>query len=416
MSQKIEFVERATEEGANVAKLCIEYGVSRETGHKWLRRFRQKGYVGLDEESRRPKLSKAATSEELVLAVIEARDAHPFWGPVTLRDLLKRKYGEKTPSRATIARILAASGQVRRRRRKTVVSIVTQAPSVEVNKPNDLWTVDFKGRWNAGDASRCEPLTVRDACSRYVLTSQIFAETKTAVIRRHFEKLFREYGVPGTIQVDNGTPFISVISRGGLTRLSAWWISLGITVVRSRLASPQDNGGHERMHREIAEQVEAFRGPTRVSEQRALNKWRLEFNQVRPHAALGGKAPAEVYTKSARKNFTTKRYAYPRNWLQRSVSGPGLFSMNGRNYPVGKAFIGYNIALEPLDGLRYRLWFHEVDLGTVEIAPSTLDVEQILSFKLKTTSQRRKPETKIRRGSNRPARRGAKGPRAGQRQ
>src|SRR5688572_13765172 len=166
MGLKIEFVEKATAAGAKIAPLCREYGISRETGHKWVKRYREEGYDGLEERSRRPASAPLGTAEDMVLAVLSEREKHPRWGPKKVADALRRRFGDVTPSRSTIARILKRFGMVRRRRRRATLSIVERAPTVTAAAPNDIWTVDFKGWWRTGDGQRCEPLTVRDAHSR----------------------------------------------------------------------------------------------------------------------------------------------------------------------------------------------------------------------------------------------------------
>jgi transposase InsO family protein len=368
MALKMEFVERASKRGVKMAPLCREYGISRETGYKWLRRYRELGYEGLEEESRRPGSSPLALAEQLVVAVLEAREAHPRWGAKKLRLLLQRKYGDSTPSRATIDRVLARVGLVRRRRKVRPPSVVERAPELIAQAPNDAWTVDFKGWWRTLDGSRFEPLTVRDAFSRYVLCAKAMANTSMAGARHEFEKLFRKYGIPRAIQCDNGPPFVSVTSRGGLTQLSAWWVALGIQLVRSRPACPQDNGAHERMHREIRADVQAFPSSHRQAEQRAIDRWRQEFNHVRPHEALGGKVPGDLYRVGCRRSLALVRHSYPQSWLVRRVFGNGMLCLHNEQRMVGRALVGYRIALEPLEGGRHRVWFGDLDLG--ELPPS----------------------------------------------
>jgi putative transposase len=372
MGLKIEFVEKATAAGAKIAPLCREYGISRETGHKWVKRYREEGYDGLEERSRRPSSAPLAMAEDMVLAVLGEREKHPRWGPKKLADVLRRRFGEATPSRATIARILKRFGMVRRRRRRATLSIVERAPTVTASAPNDIWTVDFKGWWRAGDGHRCEPLTVRDAHSRYVLCAKLIDATTVADVKKEFEALFRRYGVPKAIQCDNGVPFVCSQSRGGLSALSAWWVSLGIQIVRSRPGCPQDNGGHERMHRDMAADVEGFPKADRIAEQRALARWRQEFNHVRPHEALGGKTPAEVYAPGTRRSLRPVPWSYPPEWTSKRVAAPkGRIFVAGEHLHVGTALIGQIIALEPLHPGAVRLWFHDVDLGELSIPPST---------------------------------------------
>lgn len=372
MSKKMEFVALAAEPGAKLAPLCRQFGISRQTGYKWLKRFREQGYRGLEEESRRPRSSPLAFGEELVLAVLDAREAHPSWGAKKIRDVLVRRFGERTPSRATIARMLSRFGRVRKRRRRYSVNVVEEPPNELACNPNDVWTVDFKGWWLTLDGSRAEPLTVRDAFSRYVLAATL-TNTSTDGVREVFEELFHKHGLPAAIQCDNGTPFVSVKSRGGLSRLSAWWLSLGIRLVRSRPGCPQDNGAHERMHRDIAIDVESTPAATLEAQQVILDKWRQEFNHVRPHDALDGKTPAEIYKPSERRPVTPVPHPYPQHFVVKRVCRNGVIWYDGDHYFVGAGFGGHRIGLEPLDELTWRIWFAHVDCGTIELVPKAFD-------------------------------------------
>lgn len=260
MSQKLEFIEKASAPEANISALCREYGISRQTGHKWLRRFRAQGYTGLVEQSRRPLVSPFTTAEEVVVRILELRDHHWSWGPDKIARVLRRAHGEGAPSKSTVARVLQRLGQMSRRRRRVRVWSVDERPRVEVHAPNDLWTVDIKGWWLARNRERCEPLTVRDAFSRKVLAVTLLEPYRTGHVRDVLRELFERHGVPTAIQSDNGTPFVCTRARGGLSRLSAWLVSLGIRLIRSRPGCPQDNGGHERMHRDLSE-LERRAGP-----------------------------------------------------------------------------------------------------------------------------------------------------------
>ena len=377
MSQKLEFVERAMKPGARIATLCREYGVSRETGYKWLRRFKRDGAEGLEERSRRPRASPLATAEDLVVAILEMREKYPRRGPKKLFVLLSRRFGEATPSVATIARVLKRFGMVRRRSRfARAISVVAQRPSMRAAAPNDVWTVDFKGWWRARDGGRCEPLTVRDAFSRFVLAINVMSSPRLAAVRRVFDHLFKKHGIPAAIQVDNGVPFINTQARGGLTKLSAWWIALGIEVVRSRPGCPQDNGAHERMHRDMRADLQAFPTASRISEQRACDRWRVEFNNVRPHEALGGKTPSEIYTHSDRRALARK-FMYPPPWIVCRVQSRGAIQIRGHRLQAGLGLVGHRVALEPLEGCTYRLWFHHLDLGQVELPISNSIIDAV---------------------------------------
>ncbi len=371
MSLKMEFVRRASAPDANISALCREHGITRQTGHKWLRRFQRQGPDGLEERSRRPQSTPLATAEDVVVAIVKAREAHPRWGAHKLRLVLARRFGEQTPSERTIARVLDRFDMVRKRKRRPHVNVVLEAPCVAVAAPNDVWTVDFKGWWRARNKERCEPLTVRDAFSRKVLAIVVMGSTKGPAVREAFERLFRRHGVPRAIQCDNGTPFVCARARGGLSTLSAWWVSLGIELVRSRSGCPQDNGGHERMHRDMAADLELSPAGSRREQQLACDKWRHEFNHVRPHDAIGGRTPAEVYTKSTRK-MCSRVALYPDGWSTRTVARNGCANIGRADYFVSQSVSGHRIAFEPIGGFRHRVWFYELDLGVIEIAPREL--------------------------------------------
>jgi transposase InsO family protein len=371
MSLKMEFVERAAA-GEKIAALCREFGISRTAGHKWMKRYKEQGYAGLEEQSRRPKSTPLATAEELVLATLQSRDAHPRWGPRKLYTLLHRRFGDQTPAVRTIARILKRANMVRERRKRAPISVIEQAPTMKASAPNDVWTVDFKGWWRVLDGTRCEPLSVRDGCSRFVLALIACRATGNAV-RAIFEQLFGRHGVPKAIQCDNGPPFISVRARAGLSALSAWWVSLGIRVVRSRPGCPQDNGGHERMHADVCAEVQSDPAATIAEQQRALDRWRQDFNHVRPHDALGGKTPADVYKPTERKRPVVQAYAYPKRFYVAHVNAVGNARFRQDDCRVGLPFAGLDVGIEIVDALRVRFWLHDIDLGLFDTIPAVDD-------------------------------------------
>jgi len=393
MSQKIEFVERAGKPGVRMAALCREFGISRETGYKWLNRFKREGFGGLEEKSRRPKGSPLATAEDVVVSVLELRERYPRRGPRKLRVLLSPKFGATTPSVATIARILKRLGMVRSKSRfRRQISIVERRPELHAKACNEIWTVDFKGWWRARDGERCEPLTIRDAFSRYVLAIKVLKSPSMDEVRRTFEGLFRKHGIPTVIQCDNGNPFINVQARGGLTRLSAWWVSLGIRVVRSRPGCPQDNGAHERMHRDMRADLQAFPADSLIAEQRACDRWRLEFNRVRPHEALNGKTPADVYKPSSRTSARVTKFLYPANWVVRTVTDLGSVHVGGARVQAGLPLVRQRVAFEPLGGTQHRLWFRDLDLGTIDLPMSNRTIDEVVTSHLEARPRKRKDQ------------------------
>ena len=356
-----------------MAKVCRQYGISRQNGYKWVRRYREDGIDGLLDQSRRPLGSRVQASGEVVLQVLELRQKRG-WGPKKLEELLRRKLrregqGAAVPSVRTIARIIARAGFVKKRKRLTLpAGRATEAPAAHVEAPNDLWTVDFKGWWRAQDGERCEPLTVRDAHSRYVLRAALLGSTATAVVRPEFQRLFERYGLPKAILSDNGSPFACTTAPCGLSELSAWWVSLGIEVIHSRPGCPQDNGGHERVHFDMLN-LERESAPSRQAQQVLCDHWQREFNHVRPHEALAMKTPAQVYRPKARRPIPKLvTHAYPKGAVLRKVLTNGHFWWNGRSLFLSRSVRGHSIALVCPPGQRLAtIMFHHMALGQLDL-------------------------------------------------
>jgi transposase InsO family protein len=373
---KEEFVLLALEPGACMAKLCRKYGISRQNGYKWLRRYHEGGVEGLQERSRRPQGSRVSVSGEMVLQVLELRQQRG-WGPKKLREVLRRRRQgrEAVPSVRTIARIVARAGLTKKRRPLRPPQShrrEAEAPSVTVRAPNDLWTVDFKGWWRAGNGERCEPLTVRDAHSRYALRAVILSSTSTAAVRPEFERLFERYGRPRAILSDNGPPFASATAPWGLSELSAWWVSLQIEVIHSRPGCPQDNGGHERIHVDMLP-LQGAPAPSGRAQQTELDKWANDFNHVRPHEALGMKTPAQVYQpRSRRPSPKVITHKYPAGAVIRRVCTNGHFWWRGRTYFLSRSLRGHVVALVQEPGQRMAtIMFHHMALGQLDLEHGT---------------------------------------------
>ncbi len=357
VSIREEFVLKALEPNTNLAALCREFGVSRKTGHKWIERYESGGVLALRNLSRRPRTSPLGVSPEVVVDLIAIRNAHPHWGARKLIWALQKSGARSVPSERTVNRILERAGLIVRRRLHPRPAPDTPKPDASAEKPNALWTADYKGWWRTGDQRRCEPLTVRDQFSRFVLAVHVCRSPRIEEALSVFERLFELYGLPERILTDNGTPFVAASSRFGLTRLSAWWLSLGIEHLRSRRGTPADNGGHERMHRDMALELEAISAPTFEEQQRACDLWRADFNNCRPHEALGMKTPAQVYKPSATPFVGSKvELLYPERMSLRTVSGSGFIRVHGRMVPLTEALAGYTVAIDPR-GPPHELWF-----------------------------------------------------------
>jgi transposase InsO family protein len=364
MSLRKEFVLKALASEVPFAELCREFGIARKTGYKWLARFKERGTCGLVDEPRRPSRSPLALSADITLEVVELREAHPRWGPKKIWRLLARTHlAAEVPSISSVARVLKRRGLVRtRRNRARPISAPDRIPVVVVQGPNDLWTADFKGWWRSKNGQRCEPLTVRDAFSRHIMAAKLLKHTRTEEVKSEFESLFSRYGLPKAIQTDNGPPFASVIALGGLTKLSVWWVSLGIKLIRGRPGCPQDNGAHERMHADMRIEIQADAAPTLGAQQAICDEWVHEFNHVRPHEALGLRTPAEVYRPSDRKFGHIVLEGRPADCDLRPVFSGGWIKYRAQRVYVTDALRGFRVALREV-GEEVHVHFFDLLLG-----------------------------------------------------
>jgi putative transposase len=341
-----------------------EFGVSRKTAYKWVKRYKKLGMTGLVDESRRPASSPMQTTAEMAFEAIDVRKAHPKWGPRKIAAVLARRHpDEDTPSTTTVARILKHAGLMKRRSRRSSGGPPMRAPDFVAKAPNDLWTIDFKGWWRTLDGEKCEPLTIRDAFSRFVFTVKLMDSTRTEDVRPIFEALFKRHGLPVAIQSDNGPPFASVRAPHGLTRLSAWWVSLGIKFIRSRPGCPQDNGGHERMHVDVRIELEDNAEPTIAEQQRACDNWVTTFNYERPHEALGMKVPADVYQPSERRLTRYIAGGFPDGCTMTNVSKTGNIRYGDLKIHLTQGIGGHRVGLQHVGDI-VRVWFYQLLLGS----------------------------------------------------
>ena len=362
MDQRREFAIKALGT-LNFRALCQEYGISAKTGYKWRERFLRQGLEGMGEESRRPRSSPGQLSESQVCEMVRLKLAHTYWGPRKIRTLYHRCHGQ-APSESSFKRILEQAGLTQPRR-------VREGPKEggglssgrQGQSPNEVWTVDFKGWWTWGQGGRCEPLTIRDEFSRYVLELRAMDNARTQSVRKAFERIFERHGLPEAIRSDNGAPFASMQALHGLSRLSAWWVALGIDLERGRPSQPQDNGGHERFHRDIATELESLgQGAT----PQALELWREEFNRERPHEALGMRCPAELYRNSERRYSPTEvQLSYP-GMATRLVDKNGKLSWKDQRVFLTSSLAGWQVGLQGTEKGQLEVWFARLLLGHLD--------------------------------------------------
>jgi putative transposase len=368
---RTEFVTRSLSCSQDFSSLCSEYGISTKTGYKWQKRFLNEGKSGLSDRSRRPKGNPSQIGEDAVCAIIRLKNAHPYWGPRKIRQLYLRSH-DTVPSDSTFKRILDKAGLVQRRRKRaaTTSRVITD---VKIEKPNDMWTVDFKGWWRTPTGNRCEPLTVRDAYSRFVLAIIAVGSTRTTEIRGHFERLFQRYGLPKIIRSDNGIPFACTSSILGLTALSAWWVALGIRLDRIRPAHPQDNGAHERMHLDIKKELQGAIEADLPNHQSTFDLWREEYNRTRPHEALGMKTPSELYTKSLLPwQGTPDELTYDHTFFRRKVKYRGEIVINKKTIFISTALRGWHLGLRYTPFNTIEAWFDYLHIGDIDLETENL--------------------------------------------
>lgn len=362
MNQKSEFVLRAVQTD-NFRGLCREYGISAKTGYKWKERFLEEGLGGMGEHSRRPFKSPVGLEEGVVCEMIRLKQLHGHWGPRKIRELYLRGHGRKGPSESSFKRVFQRAGLVEKRRKRRRDEAGRLHGGRKASAPNEIWTVDFKGWWHGVQGKRCEPLTVRDEFSRYVLELRTLDNARTGTVKACFEKLFERHGLPLAIRSDNGVPFASSHGLFGLTRLSAWWLALGIDLERGRPGCPQDNGAHERMHLDIARELESAR---LGEQQESLEVWRHTFNQERPHEVLRMRCPAEVYTSSPRKYAGPLEDLTYETMKAHRVASSGCISWKDKPIFISGALAGWSVGLEAGPTGLYTVWFGRLRLGEVD--------------------------------------------------
>jgi len=360
MEQRVRLIQE-WKDGESITALADAYGVSRKTIYKWIERHDSEGTVGLADRSRAPHTSPQQLSEERIARIVEVRRRWG-WGPRKLLVKLAAAGEVRLPSASTVAEVLRRTGlsQARPRRLRTPPYGQSFAGA---QQPNQTWCADFKGWFRTADGTRCDPLTISDAHSRYLLCCQIVGKADTAHVEALFDTAFRDYGLPAVIHTDNGAPFASR-APGGLSRLSLRWIRLGIVAERSRPSSPQDNGRHERMHRTLKE--DTLRPPARNPrrQQEVLDAWREQYNHERPHESLDYRTPAACYTPSPRA-FPRRvpEVAYDAGVHVRRVSRSGELHWKHQPLFVSEIFGGQALGLRPSHDRYYDVLYGPLHIG-----------------------------------------------------
>lgn len=366
MEEITRFVMLAQSDRFTITELCEQFSISRKTGYKYLERYEASGLQGLQLRSHRPHHFPQCTDEAIGALILAERRLHRTWGPKKLRRVLEMKHGiESPPARSTIAKFLRRHGvSVQRRRKPGAYHALNDELTVPL-QPNHVWTVDFKGWFLLGNGQRCDPLTVCDLYSHYVLGCRTRPDQQFKGTLHAFKGLMRQAGLPEIIRVDHGSPFAST-GLGRLSSLSIWWIEQGIEVEFTRPASPQDNGSHERMHRDLKAEATSPPSANLAAQQRRFERWQYTYNHERPHESLGQQCPAEFYQPSARRlNELDKPLVYSADYEVKLVSASGYLAHEGKNYHVGEAFADKRVGLRLNAEGQTELHFANVHLGNL---------------------------------------------------
>lgn len=364
--ERTRFVLEAERSGLSISELCRWYGISRPTAYQWMRRYRAEGLTGLEDRSRRPHRSPKETPAEVIEKLVELRGRKPNWGPKKLLDRLRRLHPElELPAASTVSAILKRKGLVQTRRRRTHPERVLVTPMGELEGPNEVWTTDFKGEFRVGSGELCYPLTIADGWSRFLLACEGLAATRYQLTQPAFVRVFQEYGLPDRIRSDNGPPF-GTHAVCGLSRLAVWWLKLGIRVERSRPGKPQDNGRHERMHRTLKEETTRPAQARMSSQQERFDAFRREYNEDRPHEALSGLSPADLYRPSWRPlTWETPGLDYPAHYERRQVRTDGTIKWRGERIFISEILVREPVGLEEIEDDVWGVYFASLRLGTL---------------------------------------------------
>lgn len=366
MEQRTAFIADYQQDLYSMTDLCARYSVSRKTGYKWLARFADGGRRGLRDQSRAPHHCPHRIDAALAELLCRTRRAHPDWGAGKLLDYLGPRHpGTTWPAVSTVNDLLGRHQLLTRRRRRRPHHHPGVVPP-GTTAPNDLWTADFKGQFPTGDGIYCYPLTIADQHTRFLLTCQALPSTKTVGARAVFERAFRTFGLPTAIRTDNGIPFASG-GLHGLTTLNVWWWRLGIHHQRIHPGRPQQNGAHERMHRTLKRAAIRPPRPDAAAQQRAFNRFRTEYNEDRPHAALDGQTPASRYQPSPRPYpRTLPPQEYPGHFVVKRITNAGTFRFQHRLLFLSNPLKGHRVGLEEVDNGIWAIYFNTILLAKLD--------------------------------------------------
>lgn len=361
MDERIKFVARMLE-GEKMAVLCREFGISRKTGYKIWDRYKECGIEGLQDRSRRPYRHANQLPFQIERSILQLKEERPSWGAPKIREKLLRNYPMvHPPANSTIHAVLDRHGLVKKRKARRYRAEGTDL-QIAV-RPNQLWCADYKGEFRLGNKKYCYPLTITDQNSRYLLACEGLESTKECFAFTIFERVFKEYGLPSAIRTDNGVPFSSPNALFGLSKLSVWWLRLGIAIERIKPGNPQQNGCHERMHLTLKKEATKPPAFNFLQQQEKFDKFIEIFNHERPHQAIGMKYPAELYTPSARIYNGLPELDYPYHDKMVTVTNCGRLCIKKKKINFSTVFAGQNVGITETEEGIWLVSFMQYDLG-----------------------------------------------------
>jgi putative transposase len=377
VDQRIEFIAAVkADPRGNFTRLCERFGISRQTGYVLLARYAERGAEGLEDRAPRAQQCPHKTAGPIEDLVVEMRKKHPQEGPKKVIERLSRAHlAMALPAASTVGEILKRRGLIRPRRTRLRVPI-HPSPLEPCAEPNDVWCTDFKGHFELGDRTRCHPLTITDGASRYLIRCEGLTGETMGLARPHFESAFAEFGLPARIRSDNGSPF-ATRTLGGLSALSVWWIQLGILPERIEPGQPQQNGRLERFHRTLKECTAHPPAPTMVEQQRVFDHFGRDYNEERPHEALGQKVPASVYEPSWRALRPPREPSYGEDFKVRRVSDTGMVAMAGKSFYVSHLLKGQPVGFRDVDSDEWEIHYGPLLIGHLLIRQGKPRIEPI---------------------------------------
>src|SRR5882757_9389653 len=367
VDQRLQFLSSYQKEEMSVSDLCREFGVSRQTGYRWINRYKEVGPEGLLNRSSKPNGCSHATTEAIENEIFALRSKHPSWGARKLKARPEMLEPEVSwPAASTFGNILRRAGLTSPKRKKRRTTPYSE-PFSEVTAPNQLWCMDFKGYFSTGDGTRCDPFTITDAHSRYLIRCQIVSRMDLSQVWAICEAAMREYGMPVRIRTDIGAPFAGT-GLLGLSKLSLGWMKLGIVHERIQAGRPQQNGRHERMHRTLKEDNTKPPAASLRAQQSRFDNFRYVFNNERPHEGLNNQVPASLYIPSSiRLPRKLPEFTYPKGLMMRRVNNSGDISWHKNRIFISEVFRFEELAFELITPGFYRVFFRDMDIGELNV-------------------------------------------------